>query len=470
MTKRLLFLAFLLANAFLSFSQVNRGAVATQFVGSGTETDPYLISDASELRLLSDKVEAGTTYRGAFFKMTSDIIINKEVLTDDHELNTQNYSNFEEWKPIGKGRYPFCGTFDGNGYSISGLFIDDIEKEHVALFEYFDGKIQNLTIKDSYLCGKNAAGFVGYNGSTDPIIENCHAFVRVVAEECGAGFSVGNKSDKNVQSIVCKECSNHYKIEACIAAGISLCNYTWCYNCVNYGEIISISSSGWANGLANGTNIRIYNSINKGSVKAEGDAYGICGVFYGAALNQIINIGRIEGPKDCTYALIGGSRNNNAKLSYGYYLEFCADKMYRFYSKDIHAYERTEPYMKSGEFLKTLNDTRSKLTYADYKLSSWIKDEDGFPTLDFMKPLIASLDNAKTEVEKEPVILQMNNNIIVQNVSTKQVVTIYNLMGQKVFQSLPDYNGNVSLQVPYKSGEVIVVNIGASCSKKLLLK
>ena len=128
----------------------NRGAVAKQFRGSGTKSDPYIISDVTELRKLADDVESGKTYRDEYFKMTADIIINKNVISSDGSL-IGNVATLEQWKPIGKGLVPFCGTFDGNGHTISGLFIKKENRDSLGLFGYFAGTLKNLTIRDSYV-------------------------------------------------------------------------------------------------------------------------------------------------------------------------------------------------------------------------------------------------------------------------------------------------------------------------------
>ena len=90
------------------------GIPATSFAGgSGTESDPYLISNGAELAYLAQKVNEDNTtqnpYRSAWYKLTADI-----------DLGNQ------EWTPIGwnsSTSYYFCGTFIGGGHTISHLKI-----------------------------------------------------------------------------------------------------------------------------------------------------------------------------------------------------------------------------------------------------------------------------------------------------------------------------------------------------------
>ena len=110
----------------------NRGPVSEAFMGNGTKTDPYLIMTAADLRKLSDDVRNGATFRDEYFRLANDIVVNQNVLTLEGELNGDG-SNFEQWIPIGTENTPFCGTLDGNGYSIKGIYGNKIKKRIFSL-------------------------------------------------------------------------------------------------------------------------------------------------------------------------------------------------------------------------------------------------------------------------------------------------------------------------------------------------
>ena len=60
------------------------GSIAAGFAGgSGTEDDPYLISNGSELAYLAQQVNSGNRYENVHFKLTNDIYLND---TTDWEL------------------------------------------------------------------------------------------------------------------------------------------------------------------------------------------------------------------------------------------------------------------------------------------------------------------------------------------------------------------------------------------------
>jgi hypothetical protein len=74
-------------------------------------------------------------------------------------------------------RWPFGYSFDGNGYTISHLFINRPDEDRVGLFRELIGGwdeptiIENLTIKDAQICGRDhVGGLAGW--AEDTLINN----------------------------------------------------------------------------------------------------------------------------------------------------------------------------------------------------------------------------------------------------------------------------------------------------------
>ena len=87
--------------------------------GSGRAEDPYVISDAAGLKNIGHNAELMDKH----FKLSSDIDCNA---VDFHV--------------IGNGGYPFSGTFDGAGYTISNLMLSPSSGvRHIGVFGYLDG-------------------------------------------------------------------------------------------------------------------------------------------------------------------------------------------------------------------------------------------------------------------------------------------------------------------------------------------
>ncbi len=166
----------------------------------GTPWNPIKIdSEQSLMNLVYNVNYRGKTYKGVYFKLTKDIVINYELLTDDGlrkktDEDRPNRLNLTNWWPI--GRYCtiiddyFGGCFDGDGHTITGLFLDngyepngDTDKSrYIGLFgKIKNATIKNLTLRECYLGNTKRydpqatyyGTLVGYAAGTCTI-ENCH--------------------------------------------------------------------------------------------------------------------------------------------------------------------------------------------------------------------------------------------------------------------------------------------------------
>jgi len=96
------------------------------------------------------------------------------------------------WQPIGTSDDPFTGTFDGQGYGISDLFIDRPEQSAVGLFAAVDtgGLIQNVGMLQVDVAGDWAIGaLVGENWGD---VRNSYSEGAVIGADCVGGLVGGN--------------------------------------------------------------------------------------------------------------------------------------------------------------------------------------------------------------------------------------------------------------------------------------
>jgi len=104
-----------------------------------TGSSPYTITTAEQLAGLAS-LSTTNNFEGETIILGADIVLN----------DTSNFANWEssppanQWTPIGTSDSRFKGTFDGNGHTISGLYISDSLSDNKALFMY----TENCTIKD----------------------------------------------------------------------------------------------------------------------------------------------------------------------------------------------------------------------------------------------------------------------------------------------------------------------------------
>ena len=113
----------------------------------------YLIGTAAELYGFAELVNNGNKTANA--KLTADIVVNENVLDANGEANT---GDFVQWTPIGNVFY--SGTFDGQGHTISGLYVSG-SSWSVGLIGTVSGSatIKNLGIVDSYF--NSSGNFLG---------------------------------------------------------------------------------------------------------------------------------------------------------------------------------------------------------------------------------------------------------------------------------------------------------------------
>lgn len=169
-------------------SDVWDGKPAEKFAGgAGTVDDPYKISTGAELAYLAGKVNGGESYSGEYFKLTNDIRLNEQ------DVPTGGNS----WTPIGNSSNKFQGTFDGDGHTISGLYITATGSGagNLGLFGNLDNSavIKNLIVKGTVDCDKKTyvAGIAGRCVAWKTVVQNCGFYGNVVGGNSNVGGVVG---------------------------------------------------------------------------------------------------------------------------------------------------------------------------------------------------------------------------------------------------------------------------------------
>ena len=276
---------------------IGGGTFNTAITGSGTESDPYQISTAAQLKRFRDIVNGTggqTQNAGACAELTADIDLENEA-----------------WKPIGyASNYDetkaYSGTFDGKGHTISGLKVDASVS---GLFGYTkNAAIKNLTVAGSVgggNCSTAGGGIVGY--AVGGAIENCGNLCEVkVHGSCPGGGIIGSAS--NLTIIGCYNAGKVLKSDGMRGGGIvGKGENVNIYDCYNVGEINGYTSKrGGIVGETSGS-VFVYNCYNAGSVIKAGSSNdddktvrGIVGGGDGTV--QIQNCYYLEGTKADTEA------------------------------------------------------------------------------------------------------------------------------------------------------------------------
>ena len=181
------------------------GAISpTKPSGSGTSSDPYLISNANELYWFARLVNgtgSESQNTSACAKLTANITVNPPVLDPNGNLLPTTYS-YTVWEPIGyhnsNSDYArFTGTIDGNGKTISGLYLNDTSRSYIGFCGYGGGTITNLGIVDSYFKANQYVGVVyGYNEGT---VSQCYSKGTASGTD-GIGGVCGSTAFGNVEN------------------------------------------------------------------------------------------------------------------------------------------------------------------------------------------------------------------------------------------------------------------------------
>lgn len=257
---------------------------AKWMAGTGTPDDPYLISNAEELKIFHDIVngENGRTQKlDACATLTADIVLNDGTF-DENGNYTPGPSGaaLTEWTPMGN-RYEdaaYSGTFDGAGHTIQGLYCAATDNI-VGLFGYTNGAV----IKDVKVTGylrvvNNFVGsIVASAGSTS--ITGCVNAAVINATGISSYYAGGIVASAYNTSTI-RDCVNIGTLKCSIPAdnaegtgGIVGCLTTNSVisNCSNLGTIMGICSNAWYSGM---------NNIG-----------GIVGSTWGATISDCYNIG-----------------------------------------------------------------------------------------------------------------------------------------------------------------------------------
>ena len=160
----------------VQFSELPKCMTGVGFDGFGIKTNPYLIEDVEDLKLLAEKVNSGETYTNKYFKQTANIDLNNEP-----------------WTPIGKSNNPFKGIFDGDGHQITKLKVTG-ESNFAGLFgNVWEATIQNCNVTGEIGGDSFVGGIVG-NAGNNTCILNCSFQGNVTGNLGFVGGIVGNTS------------------------------------------------------------------------------------------------------------------------------------------------------------------------------------------------------------------------------------------------------------------------------------
>jgi hypothetical protein len=111
-------------------------------------------------------------------------------------VNDIDATGIEDFEPIGDEENRFVGSFDGDGYVISGLTVNSSDSEHVGFFGYVgsEGTVTNVGLENVEVTGSDSTG--GLVGRNEGEVRRSHATGSVE----GAN-NVGGLVGRNIGSV-----------------------------------------------------------------------------------------------------------------------------------------------------------------------------------------------------------------------------------------------------------------------------
>lgn len=345
----------MLKKAICVFMAVIMASTLIPITTLASDGDTCLIGTAQELEAFRDRVNKGENNLNA--KLTANIVLNENFEQDKFSVSddgTVTYDNkavpdsFSTWTPIGdSGYHNYNGTFDGNGYTISGVYINNSDSMEQALFSCIGetGTVKNLGLTNSFIYSKNyVGGIVGTNNYGT--VTNCYNDATVYGI-----YTVGGVVSYGAG--VMTDCYNSGTITAVSynAGGVIAANYGETVKCYNTGKVSGGNQIGGVVGFDNGA---VYDCFNLGEVTGDSQVGGVVG-YNSFTIANCYNVGVVKGNEQS--GSVSGY-NPDADITNCYYLEGTAtESNAKFISK-------TAEQFKSGEvayLLQSAHESTDKI-------------------------------------------------------------------------------------------------------------
>lgn len=270
--------------------------------GTGAIDNPYIVTSASDLYEIADRVNNGTEASGEIFPNGNQGYAGQYFLM----INDLDLSDYIPWPGISiPGQALFYGHLDGDNHSIYNLVTNPGAGTNQGLFTVIGaaGSVKNLTIASGDIKGSYYVGAICGALAEGATIENCHNYCDVTITNYYAG-GIAGAAWGNIRS-----CTNSGDISGTdFVGGIVGDFYGNLESCSNTGDIYGDTSVGGIIGYS-------ANAETKTCINA-GNSYGSSGYVGGTigfltnydsdnTTRECLNFGNVESPSASSGAVIG---------------------------------------------------------------------------------------------------------------------------------------------------------------------
>lgn len=276
MKKRVLYL-LCMAFAMMAWLPPQLWAQTQPSGGDGSSESPFLITTAEELKWYANYVNGES----------GDNVVHTTAcaqLVKDIDLSTVCGKGKGNWTPIAKydiykaGKNKFDGVFDGNGHTISNLYINNKNGSYLGLFGRIEPtssrapvSVKNLKMASVQIVGESYIAAVSGSGSgvTFENIEVISGSIAGTSIISGISSCVGNA----------KNCINRADVTASRMYAAGIIDYIGkVSNCSNYGKITA--GTGLAGGIVSRGDgfAKLTDCANYGDIEITQPVANDCGV------------------------------------------------------------------------------------------------------------------------------------------------------------------------------------------------
>lgn len=155
---------------------------SNQHLAAGT----YSISTVEEMVKLQEMQNIGYIGADAEFVLANDINMGPYTITNG-------------WEGIGRsGRGYFTGTFDGNGYEIQNMTVNEPTTDALGLFSCLGGTVKNLGITYARVTGNTNVGVLAGVALDTATITNCYVMGGAIGNGSNVHALIGQDEGANI--------------------------------------------------------------------------------------------------------------------------------------------------------------------------------------------------------------------------------------------------------------------------------
>ncbi len=267
-------------------------AKAEEYTPPTLSGSTYTVSTESQLRwvsaVCSGKIKAGTTnYPEKRDFSGYSVVLKNNISLGVVDRKSEEWAlvSGEKWTPIGTEETPFAGVFNGNGFSVEGVFVSQNEIP-TGFFGVLSGTVSNLTVK-GYVSGKGDVG--GISGQCFGAIEGCIFIGRVDGDGIVGGIVGKAKGTEESPCEIYLNVSvgeiNAFSGE-CAGGIVGFAEHTTVSSCSGGADVYSMGNytSGIVGLASAGVSALCCNS--SGTITADGDTV-VAGGILGASLEEV---------------------------------------------------------------------------------------------------------------------------------------------------------------------------------------